>query len=125
MTDLQHYGHWFARWLVLCLPEDEELGDAISRQEALPRSKISFVECPRFMALDVIYQEIVVHSIKNWDAEVANKQHIRRPNGLPPSCRTDRIGSRVFSKERCGGPVESARGGSRVQAQPADRSQVG
>jgi hypothetical protein len=32
MTDLQHYGHRFARWLVPCLPEDEELQDEVSRQ---------------------------------------------------------------------------------------------
>src|ERR1700738_913402 len=76
-------------------------------------------------ALGVIYQEVVVHSIENWDAEVANKQHPRRPNGLPPSCPTDGSRSRGASQECDRGPAESARGGSRVQAQPAERCQVG
>ena len=28
VTGLEHHAHWFARWLVLCLPEDEDLQDA-------------------------------------------------------------------------------------------------
>jgi len=27
---LEHYAHWFARWLVVCLPGNEELQDAVS-----------------------------------------------------------------------------------------------
>src|ERR1700730_6297103 len=75
--------------------------------------------------LDVIYQEVVVHSIENWDAEVANKQHPRRPNGLPPSCPTDGSRSRGASQECDRGPAESARGGRRLQAHPAEGCQVG
>jgi len=26
---LEHYSHWFARWLVVCLPENKELQDAV------------------------------------------------------------------------------------------------
>jgi len=26
---LEHYSHWFARWLVVCLPENEELQEAV------------------------------------------------------------------------------------------------
>ena len=26
---LEHYSHWFARWLVVCLPGNEELQDAV------------------------------------------------------------------------------------------------
>ncbi len=32
-------------------------------------------------------------------AEVANKQHLRRPNGLPPSCSADDYSSRGVSEE--------------------------
>ena len=28
VTGLEQYSHWFARWLALCLPEDEDLQDA-------------------------------------------------------------------------------------------------
>jgi hypothetical protein len=28
VTGLEQYAHWLARWLVLCLPEDEDLQDA-------------------------------------------------------------------------------------------------
>ena len=28
VTGLEHHAHWFARWLVLCLPDDEDLQDA-------------------------------------------------------------------------------------------------
>jgi hypothetical protein len=28
VTGLEQYSHWFARWLVLCLPGDEDLQDA-------------------------------------------------------------------------------------------------
>ena len=29
VTGLEQYARWFARWLVLCLPEDEDLQDAV------------------------------------------------------------------------------------------------
>jgi len=41
------------------------------------------------LTLGVRFQEVVVHSIENWDADVANKKQHRRPNGLSPSCSTD------------------------------------
>ena len=28
VAGLEQYSHWFARWLVLCLPDDEDLQDA-------------------------------------------------------------------------------------------------
>ena len=29
VTGLEQYSHWFARWLVLCLPGDQDLQDAV------------------------------------------------------------------------------------------------
>ena len=29
VTGLEQYAHWFARWLVLCLPADQDLQDAV------------------------------------------------------------------------------------------------
>ena len=29
MTELEQYAHWFARWLVLCLPGNQDLQDAV------------------------------------------------------------------------------------------------
>jgi hypothetical protein len=29
VTELEQYAHWFARWLVVCLPRDEDLQDAV------------------------------------------------------------------------------------------------
>ena len=29
VTGLEQYSHWFARWLVLCLPGDRDLQDAV------------------------------------------------------------------------------------------------
>ena len=29
VTGLEQYSHWFARWLVLCLPGDQDLRDAV------------------------------------------------------------------------------------------------
>jgi hypothetical protein len=30
VTGLEQYAHWFARWLVVCLPENEDLQNAVS-----------------------------------------------------------------------------------------------
>ena len=53
-------------------------------------------------ALAVKFQEVVVHSIENCEAEVAKQQHHRRSNGLPPSCSTDDLQSRATCPECCG-----------------------
>jgi hypothetical protein len=29
VTGLEHYAHWFARWLVVCLPGNKDLQDAV------------------------------------------------------------------------------------------------
>lgn len=38
----------------------------------------------RVGALAVNFQEVFVHSVENCEAEVANKQRLKSPNGLSP-----------------------------------------
>src|SRR5246127_626718 len=75
--------------------------------------------------LNVKFQEVVVHSVENWEADVAKQKLARRPNGLPPSCATHDSQSRATRQESFGGGVELELGRGRVQAQPAVGRQVG
>jgi hypothetical protein len=55
----------------------------------------------------------------------AKQKRPRRPNGLSPSCSTYDSSSRGTCRNRDPGPVELEGGRGRVQAQPAERGQVG
>src|ERR1019366_3139828 len=72
-----------------------------------------------------MFQQVVVHSAKNWEADVAKQWLPRRPNGLSPSCSTYDLSSRGTCRNHDPGPTELEGGRSRVQAQPAERGQVG
>ena len=69
--------------------------------------------------LNVKFQEVGVHSVENWEADVAKQKPTTRPNGLPPSCATHDSQSRATRQESFGGGVELELGRGRVQAQPA------
>src|SRR5437879_854737 len=61
----------------------------------------------------------------NRKLKLKNKSDLRRPNGLSLSCSTGGLQSRATCQECFRGPAEPEGGRGRVQAQPAERSQVG
>src|ERR1700736_6082501 len=75
--------------------------------------------------LNVKFQEVGVHSVENWEADVAKQKPTTRPNGLPPSCSTHDSQSRATRKKGFGRGVELELGRGRVQAQPPIGRQVG